>query len=150
MTATTATRAKEDIVAVDHDKYTGQLFKITKVNPTTYGTVRVDASGNPIPGARGLKLPHELAIDPPKPGEAETVEIPTYYSKGDLVEYLGRKTIAGISQGDIAVVVNDTGSKVHIAKVGGHDGQWMTVGNRRGLKPVTVAELATQLASKAA
>jgi hypothetical protein len=124
-----------DIVYVENPSYPGP-WKITKVNSVT---VLTEQEG------RRLKAHKSLLLDQP-PGIGRPFEPVTYFSEGQIVRWTQAPPKA---RGSLFVVIADKGAKVNIAVLGGDQGRYWRVGNRRNLEVVPVSELAEALKAAA-
>lgn len=121
MTEPSVRYAVGDRVGVAGPQYAGRAFTVQKVNPKTYILAPEDGQG------RTLRASREYVTAPPDPGAARPAapQAPAYLPPGTLVRYKGLKAIAGIAPGGLAVVITDKFTKVNIARLGGHDGEYM-------------------------
>jgi hypothetical protein len=130
-----------DTVGVNSPKWPGR-WQVEKVNPTTYLLA-------PEGGGQKLKAHHGMCSAAPEAGDAGPAAsigqpyVPIqFFNLGQIVRYLGTKTLAGIGPGGLGVIVGDNGGdKVKVAKLGGHPNGDLMHAARTNLRPVTPAEL---------
>ena len=113
-----------DIVFLDRLKYGERPFRIDKVNDATYLL-------DPLDGGRKVRASKELVLTSPRT-LAERLDTHTQHLVcGTLVRVSGlSKVIAGISNGDLGVVIRDGGERVNVAKLGGFEDRYARLPHR--------------------
>jgi hypothetical protein len=112
-TATT-TRKAGDVIGVDHPDYDGQRWVISKAGPANY-SCRPEGD----PQARGLRVPHYMATDPP---EAGTVSRRTNRPAGLRVgAFVTGARARGLTPETVLFVTKDGPDKVTVTLPGGDD-----------------------------